>query len=166
MRAYEVDGPLTVGEYYLVPTVLRELTSLKEHRFAIMDDHIGDISGERHYHFDTRFIHDDIFPHIEDFKDKHEIIASCVYENDVISEMSLKCYRNWNSDFQPLNLDNFHKLEDMFEGEKVKCGICPHQGMNLNQVSPVIIEDKLCKICPNHKIAWSIEDGSIIRRKR
>lgn len=156
--------PLVIGRTYLLPSVLRNFNS-EECWFGVLHEHVGDISGQLHIHLDTRFIPDKMFESLH-IADKHDILASDVRDYDYIAgefcKVPLKCYRNWDSSFQPFHTPKWHVLQKMLHGQKMSCDVCPHMKMDLSEVKPVMVKGQLCKICPNHKIAWSIEDGSLV----
>lgn len=146
-----------VGESYDLPCVF-----LSNIWFVVLHRHVGDISGEEHLHLDLRFVSDDDLKKIEMRRD--QILACGVVP---VSIRSMVCCSSYVpiKHFAGESRSKFLKLQRANAKNKMMCGVCPHQGCNLDFVDPVRIgKHKDALVCPCHGLTWSGETGNMIRR--
>ena len=163
----DMKTPLKVVAVYIVESIL-----VYHYWWPMLDEHVGDITGENHFHFDTRFFGpNELEKMIELGAPKNisysEILAGPVEKITARCPMSWRCHRNFGaSDVK--KTQNWHNLQEKVKEQgcvlDLKCKICPHQGLNLKTVRPVKIDGQKAIVCPNHHLAWSAIDGSLIER--
>lgn len=149
--AFSQQKPLVVGQKYLT-----ECIWLNEDYVPILSYHIGDLSGEFHFHVDHRFDKIKIGP--------GEDTVFGVVCPVVIEIVPKICQRQFPEIKKAINSSNYEVLQDKMRNKKTNCKTCPHQNGNLNQVEATKYGDKLVKICPVHGLCWDVETGSLIHR--
>lgn len=167
IHARDVEGPLQIGQIYLVDRVFAQ-----HWWWPIFDEHMGDISGKMHFHVDGRFLTQKDIRYLRSRTGSLITVRSIIGGNSEWIERrdttQMKCLRNFGKvNFD--NLDQWKELQDKLIAQKCKlnlnCMTCPHQGLNLKQVLPVNRNGGKSVICPNHHMEWSLKDGSLIERK-
>ena len=164
--AENVDVPLIVGETYWVKCLYQYGPDAKKDWWPILSSHVGDISGTEHWHIDQRFLIDSQMELVEETALAKGIYACEKCDKDNLMWRVRKCQRDFEDLYPPEANRNWRILQVRLRHKKMENEICPHMRFNLNQVKPVTVKGKLCKVCPNHRITWSTEDGSLVRRKR
>ena len=151
------DGPFKVGHYYIRPAI----QIITGDVLAYLHDHVGDISGEHHYHVDARFISDKTYKRL-DVRPDFVFGAS----GDLV-RASLCCHREVIPPvafFSPKSANNFRMIEERSKGKKCNGKVCPHQGCDLGAVEPTKVGEKMARVCPCHGLQWNVESGSLIPR--
>lgn len=154
-----------VGKTYRLECVTLPIGKRNEYfHFPILHSHVGDVSGDLHYHLNLQFVPDSILKQIKMKRD--EILAMGegypIAEHDVTccsEEVSLKRYseKGFNDLIHIQKNCSRLKLD-------LNTMLCPHQGCSLANSKAEIQEGKLAFVCPCHGLAWDATDGSLIPR--
>lgn len=155
-----------VGKIYEIPCT-NVIVNSKFFLFPILHTHVGDISGEKHHHLDIRFASDSLLEELSIPADM--IIARDSSPKDEIVYMSLECIRQFHpiKKYRRGSVKFLRLLERKNKNKKVnETLVCPHQGFDLEQAPILSVRQKMCRICPCHGLAWSVDDGGLVQREK
>lgn len=112
-----------------------------------------DINTPHHYHVDPRFTPEEYYTSYEiENKDFHTIIRP----ESKVCWKEMKCVREMP--IQVLFTGFGQRFMEDHRNKKIKCGRCPHKGINLKNVP--VVDDVIT--CPAHGLKFSKETGRCI----
>jgi hypothetical protein len=162
IKVEDVKQPLTRGEYYLVPCIVREQDEKLYITPVINHPHNDKENGqnETHYHVDYRFVKhkaDGNFPTVVNKHSKHYFVENERPQEGLHGKLEYFILPMLNEDFIGITPTSLISKSNL----KHKCiykGKCPHRGYDLSQVKP--INGKIT--CPLHGIEFDSKTGLIL----
>jgi hypothetical protein len=139
----ELNGPLTIGKFYLVPCV--RILKHGENWLPVLGEKHGDPelgSSFEHYHFDLRFPTAKIAERYFFLKDGLQLSGKVVNDSKILLGPELKtkrCSRTTTGIYWPTAQKNETWLAfwAKYENEILHdCRICPYRGLALKNIVP------------------------------
>jgi hypothetical protein len=111
--------------------------------------------GQNHIHVDYRFC--TIEEIITMDKLNISIQTSVLVDNNSGFQWQTRIYaRIWNILTHPQET-----LQDKYRFCKLINNICPHQGINLATIPPMLVNERKQVICPGHSLRWNCDDNKL-----
>ncbi len=161
-KVEDVKHPLELGEFYLVPCLIKEEHELLYITPVINHPHDDKENGQNeiHYHVDYRFLKhkaNGTFPVVINNHSKHHFVINIRPQEGLHGKLEYFILPVINEGFSGITPPELI-MKSKIKHKCIHKGKCPHRGYDLSQVKA--IDGKIT--CPLHGLEFDATNGSVL----